>query len=169
MAVHWVDVPLQQLQGLAFQQPIYIVGDFKAIGKKIPIKIQFSFPMWNIYYRVVKGGGVPRGGGSLIFPKVPQSSLGIQKHQTSLKPPAFFDQKILEKESFRNLLKVIPLTSTTRCGIWSRVQWRWVSLAKDPQDAGVISRGHFCRESGVSRWIVITHWGWSPWHIWRNI
>ena len=27
-------------------------------------------------YRVVKGGG-PRGGGSLIFPKVPQSSLGI--------------------------------------------------------------------------------------------
>ena len=30
----------------------------------------------NIIYRVVKGGG-PRGGGSLIFPKVPQSSLGI--------------------------------------------------------------------------------------------
>ena len=31
------------------------------------------------HYRVVKGGGVPRGGGSLIFPKVPQSSLGILK------------------------------------------------------------------------------------------
>ena len=31
----------------------------------------------KLTYRVVKGGGVPRGGGSLIFPKVPQSSLGI--------------------------------------------------------------------------------------------
>ena len=26
---------------------------------------------------LLRGGGVPRGGGSLIFPKVPQSSLGI--------------------------------------------------------------------------------------------
>ena len=30
----------------------------------------------KVVYRVVKGGG-PRGGVSLIFPKVPQSSLGI--------------------------------------------------------------------------------------------
>ena len=36
-------------------------------------------------YRVVKGG-VPRGGGSLIFPKVPQSSLGILR-VPQLPPP----------------------------------------------------------------------------------
>ena len=34
-------------------------------------------------------------------------------------------------------------TSTTRCGIWSRVQWRWVSLDKDPQ--GGFQDRHFCR------------------------
>ena len=37
-------------------------------------------------YRVVKGGGVPRGGGSLMFPKVPQSSLGILR-VPQLPPP----------------------------------------------------------------------------------
>ena len=36
-------------------------------------------------YRVVKGG-VPRGGGSLMFPKVPQSSLGILR-VPQLPPP----------------------------------------------------------------------------------
>ena len=39
------------------------------------------------FYRVVKGGGgVPRGGGSLMFPKVPQSSLGILR-VPQLPPP----------------------------------------------------------------------------------
>ena len=35
----------------------------------------------NYNYRVLKGGGGPRGGGSLtlMFPKVPQSSLGIPR------------------------------------------------------------------------------------------
>ena len=37
------------------------------------------------FYRVVKGG-VPRGGGSLMFPKVPQSSLGILR-VPQLPPP----------------------------------------------------------------------------------
>ena len=38
------------------------------------------------HYRVVKGGGVPRGGGPLMFPKVPQSSLGILR-VPQLPPP----------------------------------------------------------------------------------
>ena len=38
-----------------------------------------------VNYRVVKGGG-PRGGVSLIFPKIPQSSLGILR-VPQLPPP----------------------------------------------------------------------------------
>ena len=40
----------------------------------------------RVGYRVVRGGGVPRGGGSLIFPNVPQSSLGILR-VPQLPPP----------------------------------------------------------------------------------
>ena len=42
-------------------------------------------------YRVVKGG-VPRGGGSLIFPNVPQSSLGIL--QTNKRGEPKIDQQL---------------------------------------------------------------------------
>ena len=48
-----------------------------------------SHKQWNapwLCYRVVKGGG-PRGGGSLIFPNVPQSSLGILRVPQFPPPP----------------------------------------------------------------------------------
>ena len=45
-----------------------------------------NYCLLMIHYRVVKGGGCPRGGGSLIFPKVPQSSLGILR-VPQLPPP----------------------------------------------------------------------------------
>ena len=52
-----------------------------------------------IIYRVVKGG-VPRGGGSLMFPKVPQSSLGILR-VPQLPPP-------LEYPPLKNPINNIP-------------------------------------------------------------
>ena len=54
-------------------------------GNSMPFVLQ-HLNVFMYYYRVVKGGGVPRGGGSLMFPKVPQSSLGILR-VPQLPPP----------------------------------------------------------------------------------
>ena len=49
--------------------------------------------------RVVKGGGFQGEGGSLIFPKVPQSSLGILRSQPPTNPMGFFETE--DRRAFR--------------------------------------------------------------------